>query len=146
VSIDATGSQVPLQFEKIRFLTDSKRLCPGRVPLSVFNLVLQLEVLQIRQLLIRSHAKVVPESVEIDHTFSAPGRLNLLVPAYIPIGWMLHYSRSNHVEIDVRNAPHQVRICLYRGGMIPVFPKRALAVFPAIEFLGGSPGHQLHGA
>jgi len=57
--VNATGSHVPLQLEKILFLTNSNRLRPGRVPLCALNLMVKLDVLQVRQLLNRSRAEMV---------------------------------------------------------------------------------------
>jgi hypothetical protein len=59
---------------------------------------------------------------------------------------MLHYSRTNHIEVDVGNTSHQVGVGLHSGGMVSAFPESTFAFFPAIEFLRCSPCNQLHGS
>jgi hypothetical protein len=56
---------------------------------------------------------------------------------------MLHHAISDHIQIDVDQTTEKMLACLYRSGMIPVFPKCSLALFPSVELLGRFPRDQL---
>ena len=56
----------------------------------------------------------------------------------------LQYSIANHVQIDVDQTAMQVLVGLDGGGMITVFPERAMPVLSLVVLLRGAPCDELH--
>ncbi len=71
------------------------------------------------------------------------GGLNLSVSPMPPLCRVPHRPCSNHVQIDVHDAPNQVIFTLHRSRVVPVFPECALSLLPLIVALCGAPRRQL---
>ena len=80
----------------------------------------------------------------IDQGVSLRRILDLVVTTLLPRRRMLHYTISDHVQIDVDQTTEKMLPCLYRSGVIPVFPERPFSLFPAVTFLCRFSRNQLH--
>jgi len=74
-----------------------------------------------------------------------PPPLYLVITAMVPYFRMLHHAGTNHVQVDVNQAPSQGLPRLNDSGMIPVFPESPLAIFALVVFLTRTSGDKLHG-
>ncbi len=59
---------------------------------------------------------------------------------------MRHDTGPNHVQVDVDKTAGQVSLGIDRGGVVAIFPERALAMLASVVLLRRSPRDQLHAA
>jgi hypothetical protein len=79
----------------------------------------------------------------IDQNVSLPRILDLVVAAVLSRREMLHHTISDHIHIDVDQTSDKMVSGHYRSSVIPVFPKRALSLFSAVNFLSRFSCNQL---
>jgi hypothetical protein len=58
---------------------------------------------------------------------------------------MIHYTRPNHIQIDINQTLDQMGTRFHGGSMITIFPKSTTAIFSLIIFLACPACYQLHG-
>ena len=69
--------------------------------------------------------------------------LNFIVAAHFPFVRVRHCARTNHVQVDVRNASGQMTVGLNRRRVIAILPESATPFLPRIELLSHSSLYKL---
>jgi hypothetical protein len=115
----------------------------SRLAISANGLVDPLPV-ALSKLGVGSEATTGNQHFSIDQGVSLRRILDLVVTAMMPGRRMLHYTVSDHVQIDVDQTTEEMLTRLYRSGVIPVFPERPFSLFPAVIFLCRFSRNQLH--
>ena len=76
--------------------------------------------------------------MEIDYRVSRGRLLNFTIAAVSPLVRVLDYPGANHVQVDIEQTALKVFVGFDGGGMITVFPKRAMPVLALVVLLRGS--------
>jgi hypothetical protein len=69
---------------------------------------------------------------------------DFVIAAFIPFQWLCNNSGTNHIQINIDHATHEMPVSLYNRRVIAIFPKRTFTILSLIVFLSCSSSYQLH--
>jgi hypothetical protein len=136
--VKAAGAERILQILKIVIIAHGDGFSPYRITSTGSDFFAEQSVLKRSEFFVRLDAQEFHECIEVNDAFPLPGALNFVVTTDLPLLWMLNGTGPNHIQINVGNTTRQMAVGLHSRSVISIFPESAFAIFPGVEFLGGS--------
>lgn len=135
-----------LERNEISLVSDRSGRAPQRIPACPVQVAGDSTVSLRQQLCKRTCIDELAQRLDVYGLFSFRRIQQFVVAAVLPLPGVSDDTCSNHIEINIRQAPEQVSAGLHCCRMIPVVPECAAPALPPIVLLRCTAGYQLHRA